>query len=42
MARNAGLELETVCGMGYNPLTRIYALGEDTDVNYLMACRRPE
>lgn len=42
MARNAGLELDVVRGMSYNPLTRIYALGDDTAVNYLMACRRPE
>lgn len=41
MARNAGLDLEAVSGMGYNPLTRIYALNDDTGVNYLMACRRP-
>ncbi|PXX47923.1 MULTISPECIES: bifunctional 2-polyprenyl-6-hydroxyphenol methylase/3-demethylubiquinol 3-O-methyltransferase UbiG [Aquitalea] len=40
MARNAGLEISNVSGMSYNPLTRIYALGEDTQVNYLMATRR--
>ncbi|OQS44736.1 bifunctional 2-polyprenyl-6-hydroxyphenol methylase/3-demethylubiquinol 3-O-methyltransferase UbiG [Chromobacterium haemolyticum] len=42
MARNAGLDLDAVRGMSYNPLTRIYSLGDDTAVNYLMACRRPE
>lgn len=42
MARNAGLGMDAVRGMSYNPLTRIYSLGEDTAVNYLMACRRPE
>ncbi|WP_114151985.1 bifunctional 2-polyprenyl-6-hydroxyphenol methylase/3-demethylubiquinol 3-O-methyltransferase UbiG [Chromobacterium haemolyticum] len=42
MARNAGLDMDAVRGMSYNPLTRIYSLGEDTTVNYLMACRRPE
>ncbi|MGR2662940.1 bifunctional 2-polyprenyl-6-hydroxyphenol methylase/3-demethylubiquinol 3-O-methyltransferase UbiG [Chromobacterium haemolyticum] len=42
MARNAGLNMDAVRGMSYNPLTRIYSLGEDTAVNYLMACRRPE
>ncbi|SCK06103.1 bifunctional 2-polyprenyl-6-hydroxyphenol methylase/3-demethylubiquinol 3-O-methyltransferase UbiG [Vogesella sp. LIG4] len=41
MARGAGLELVQVKGMGYNPLTRIYSLNDDTDVNYLMAMRRP-
>jgi 2-polyprenyl-6-hydroxyphenyl methylase/3-demethylubiquinone-9 3-methyltransferase len=28
-------------GMTYNPLTRRFALEADTDVNYLVACRRP-
>ena len=41
MARGAGLELLQVKGMGYNPLSRIYSLNDDTDVNYLMAMRRP-
>jgi 2-polyprenyl-6-hydroxyphenyl methylase/3-demethylubiquinone-9 3-methyltransferase len=27
-------------GMTYNPLTKVYRLERDTDVNYLMACRR--
>ena len=40
MARNAGLGIETLSGMSYNPLTRIYSLGSDTDVNYLIATRR--
>ena len=39
--RAAGLEVEEVTGMSYHPLTRTYALGADTGVNYLMACRRP-
>ena len=40
-ARAAGLDVVDLTGMTYNPLTKIYALGRDTDVNYLMACRRP-
>ncbi|WP_374497977.1 bifunctional 2-polyprenyl-6-hydroxyphenol methylase/3-demethylubiquinol 3-O-methyltransferase UbiG [Vogesella indigofera] len=40
MARNAGLGVETLAGIGYNPLTRVYSLNVDTDVNYLMATRR--
>jgi len=40
-ARRAGLELLRTRGMGYNPLTKRYALTENTDVNYLFACRRP-
>lgn len=40
-ARHAGLEIVDLAGMSYNPLSKIYALGKDTDVNYLMACRKP-
>ncbi len=42
MARRAGLEVIEILGMTYNPLTRRFALGRDTDVNYLVACRKPE
>jgi 2-polyprenyl-6-hydroxyphenyl methylase/3-demethylubiquinone-9 3-methyltransferase len=28
--------------MTYNPLTRVYRLEADTDVNYLLATRRSE
>jgi 2-polyprenyl-6-hydroxyphenyl methylase/3-demethylubiquinone-9 3-methyltransferase len=42
MARRAGLEVVEILGMTYNPLTRRFALGRDTDVNYLVACRKPE
>jgi len=42
MARQAGLEVVEVLGMTYNPLTRRADLGRDTDVNYLVACRKPE
>ena len=38
--RNAGLSVSGISGMSYNPLTKIYTLGKDTDVNYLFACRR--
>jgi 2-polyprenyl-6-hydroxyphenyl methylase/3-demethylubiquinone-9 3-methyltransferase len=40
-ARSAGLELIELSGMQYNPLTKSATLGSDTDVNYLIACRRP-
>ncbi len=40
-ARAAGLELHDVTGMHYNPFTKIATLASDTDVNYLMACRKP-
>ncbi|HVS26345.1 MAG TPA: bifunctional 2-polyprenyl-6-hydroxyphenol methylase/3-demethylubiquinol 3-O-methyltransferase UbiG [Burkholderiales bacterium] len=34
--RDAGLNVEHITGMTYNPFTKIYALGPDTDVNYLL------
>jgi 2-polyprenyl-6-hydroxyphenyl methylase/3-demethylubiquinone-9 3-methyltransferase len=37
-AREAGLRAEEVLGMTYNPLSRRYRLGPDTDVNYLLRC----
>jgi 2-polyprenyl-6-hydroxyphenyl methylase/3-demethylubiquinone-9 3-methyltransferase len=39
--RAAGLTMSEIIGMRYNPLTRRATLGADTDVNYLMACRKP-
>jgi 2-polyprenyl-6-hydroxyphenyl methylase / 3-demethylubiquinone-9 3-methyltransferase len=39
--RDAGLEPQASRGLTYNPLTQRYTLGIDTDVNYLLACRRP-
>jgi len=39
--RNAGLQIEKLKGMTYNPLTKVYSLNQDTDVNYLVACTRP-
>jgi 2-polyprenyl-6-hydroxyphenyl methylase/3-demethylubiquinone-9 3-methyltransferase len=40
MTRDAGLDVEELMGMTYNPLTRVYRLEPDTGVNYLMATRR--
>jgi 2-polyprenyl-6-hydroxyphenyl methylase / 3-demethylubiquinone-9 3-methyltransferase len=40
-ARNAGLTVDSLKGMSYNPITRIYSLNQDVSVNYLMACTRP-
>ena len=40
MAREAGLDLISMTGMSYNPLTKIYSLGNDTSVNYLAHLRR--
>jgi 2-polyprenyl-6-hydroxyphenyl methylase/3-demethylubiquinone-9 3-methyltransferase len=38
--RAAGLTVERMTGMTYNPFTRVYALGADADVNYMLAARR--
>jgi 2-polyprenyl-6-hydroxyphenyl methylase/3-demethylubiquinone-9 3-methyltransferase len=38
--RSAGLTLSALKGMTYNPLTKVYSLNQDTDVNYLAACTR--
>jgi 2-polyprenyl-6-hydroxyphenyl methylase/3-demethylubiquinone-9 3-methyltransferase len=38
--RAAGLRVEELIGMTYNPLTRRYRLGGDCDVNYLQHCTR--
>jgi 2-polyprenyl-6-hydroxyphenyl methylase/3-demethylubiquinone-9 3-methyltransferase len=38
LCRHAGLELQAVTGMTYNPLSKIYALGPDSSVNYIMHC----
>jgi 2-polyprenyl-6-hydroxyphenyl methylase/3-demethylubiquinone-9 3-methyltransferase len=38
--RNAGLAVTDLTGMTYNPLTKVYALGRDVDVNYLVGCRK--
>jgi len=40
--RQAGLKLLEIKGMTYNPLTQIYRLGSDTDVNYMIATRKSE
>jgi len=40
MAREAGLDTQELIGMTYNPLTQVYRLEADTDVNYLLATRR--
>jgi len=40
--RQSGLELTTITGMTYNPLTQHYSLTNDTSVNYLLAARRTQ
>jgi 2-polyprenyl-6-hydroxyphenyl methylase/3-demethylubiquinone-9 3-methyltransferase len=40
-SREAGLTVGKMSGMSYNPITKIYKLGRDTDVNYLMQTLKP-
>ncbi len=41
LLRHAGLGLEDVTGLGYNPLTRKAWLSRMTAVNYLLSARKP-
>ncbi len=34
--RDAGLRVDEIIGMSYNPLSKIYSLGRNTSVNYLL------
>ena len=38
--REANLEMNEMIGLSYNPITQVYSLGRDTDVNYLVACTK--
>ena len=40
--RSAGLEVSGITGMTYNPLTKVYTLGADTDVNYILCTQAPQ
>ena len=41
MTRSAGLATVALTGMTFNPLTDIYKLSDDSDVNYIVATRKP-
>ena len=41
LCRTAGLTVSGVTGMTYNPLSRVYALGRDVDVNYILHTTKP-
>lgn len=41
-ARDAGLELQGMVGIEYNPFSKRFSLGKDIDVNYIAAYKRPE
>ena len=38
---SAGLNLEHLIGMTYNPIIKKYSLNRDTSVNYILAARKP-
>ena len=38
--RQAGLEMIGIKGLSYNPFTQVYSLGDDVDVNYMIAVRK--
>jgi 2-polyprenyl-6-hydroxyphenyl methylase/3-demethylubiquinone-9 3-methyltransferase len=40
-ARAAGLELQGMVGIEYNPFSKHFRLGKDIDVNYIAAFKRP-
>lgn len=40
-ARSVGLTLKGMTGIEYNPLSQRFRLGEDIDVNYIVAFQRP-
>jgi len=39
ICRNAGITVADIIGMTYNPFTQVYALGRNTDVNYIVYAR---
>jgi 2-polyprenyl-6-hydroxyphenyl methylase/3-demethylubiquinone-9 3-methyltransferase len=41
MCRQSALEPADITGMTYNPLTRVYRLGRDASVNYILHARKP-
>ena len=40
-ARQTGFVMGELTGMTYNPITRVYSLGRDVDVNYLIHLQKP-
>jgi 2-polyprenyl-6-hydroxyphenyl methylase/3-demethylubiquinone-9 3-methyltransferase len=40
--RQAGLNVQDITGMSYNPISKAFKLGDDVKVNYLMHCRKAE
>jgi len=40
MARESNLMVEKTKGMGYNPITRVYSLNDQLDVNYILVTQK--
>ena len=40
-ARNAGLELQNIKGISYNPFTSMFSQSHDVDINYMVHYKRP-
>ena len=40
--RDSGLEMRSITGVQYNPLSKRFRLGKDIDVNYIVAYQRSE
>lgn len=40
--RQAGLHVEHIKGISYNPLNQAFKLSDDVNVNYLLHCKKPE
>jgi 2-polyprenyl-6-hydroxyphenyl methylase/3-demethylubiquinone-9 3-methyltransferase len=40
--RSAGLDVDNLTGLHFNPLTKDYFLSDNVDVNYFLCARRPE
>ena len=40
MCRAAGLDVAGMTGLTYNPITKVYALGPDADVNYILHAQK--
>ncbi len=39
LARQADMRVDHLIGMSYNPFSKVYSLGSDTSVNYIIGCR---
>jgi len=40
MVRRAGMTVEDIAGLTYSPLTGLWTLGRDVDVNYMVQARK--